>query len=69
LVGSLGNVWNGGSMNTIPHEKREQAIATLIKAAIDAAVALDELKRHGSDPDGDRMIIERVFSACEAVQS
>lgn len=47
----------------------QQAIACLIKAAIDAAVALDELKRYGSDPDGDRIIVERVFSACEAVQS
>ncbi len=50
-------------------ETREQQIATLVKAAIDAAVALDELKRYGSDPDGDRAIVERVFSACEAVQS
>jgi hypothetical protein len=49
-------------------DKHEQAVACLIKAAIDAAMALDVLKCEGSNYDRDRIIVERVFSSCEALQ-
>lgn len=54
-------------------ETREQQIATLVKAAIDAAVELDWLKNTQGITEDEctkaRIIVERVFAAAEQVQS
>ncbi|NNM70200.1 MAG: hypothetical protein HKM00_09615 [Gallionella sp.] len=50
---------------------REHQIAVLIKAAQDAAVALDEMKKDlmpdPAEQDAARQIIERVHAACESL--
>lgn len=58
--------------------RREHLIAVLIKAALDAAVQLDDMKNcivvsshsRGEDLEArekNRQIVERVYAACEAL--